>query len=121
MPNELSLSVAASYSKSGEDFDAVCLDLIGQSITVAGSNHIHNTVTATTSAAALPLGSVVTCGLLIGRNRGAIAVHIRVGSGGSDAITFPAGKGYAVYLATSTPYIVAASSTSKFEYILIEA
>lgn len=121
MADEISLSVAASYSKSGQDVDASDLDLIAQSIDVSGSHYIRRTMAVSTSAAALDIGSITTCGLLIGRNRGAQPVHIRAGSGGTNTITFPVGAGFAVYLATNTPYAVTSSSTSTLEYILIEA
>lgn len=121
MASEITLSVAASFAKSGESFNTDDLDLLGQTLDVSGSYYIRRTVLTSTSAAALDIGSITTCGLFIGINRGSVAVHIRAGSGGTNVITFPAGKGYACYLATNTPYAVSASSTAKFEYILLEA
>ena len=121
MASELSLSVYASFAKSGQSFTTDDLDLLGQTIDVSGSHYIRRTITATTTQAALDIGSITTCGLLIGVNRGAVAVNLRAGSGGTNTISFPAGKGFACYLATSAPYVITGSSTAVFEYILVEA
>jgi len=119
--NEISLSVYAAFAKSGQSFNTDDLDLLGQTIDVSGSHYIRRTVTATTSQAALDIGSITNCGLLIGINRGSVAVNLRSGSSGANTASFPAGKGYAMYLATNTPYVITGSSTAVFEYILVEA
>lgn len=121
MANELNISAAVSFAKSGQSFDTSDMDLLGQTLTVAGANHIRATVSATTSAAALGKGGITTCGLLIGKNRGSANILIRSGAAGADVVLFPPGIGFAVYLATSTPYVSSSTGTVVFEYIMVEA
>lgn len=123
MAGTASLSVAFSglfSDPSGAAFDANDLDLLGQSLTISGTKYQRGIQATSTSAAALELGSVTTPGWLVAINRGATAIHVRSGSGGANVITFPAGKGYAVYLATTTPFLVAASSTPVLDYLVID-
>lgn len=119
MANEALLNAGLQISVSGSSFDTDAdFDLVAQRLDVSSSLHICGTLATSTSAAALPLGSVTSCGLAAFKNRGATDIHIRAGSGGSNTITIPAGKGYVCYLATNTPYAVAASSTTTLEYCI---
>lgn len=120
MANELNLSAVMRYADNGQELDSLDFDLIGQLLTVTGTDHVRGTITASTSAAALDLGSCASCGILVAKNRGSVAVNIRAGSGGTDVLTFPAGIGYWCYLATNTPYAVTGSSTAVLEYLILE-
>ncbi len=119
MANEALLTVSLQIAVSGQSLDTDNdFDLACQRLDVGSTLHVRGVLATTTSAAAIDLGSVTSCGLAVFRNRGATNIHIRAGSGGTNVITIPAGKGYACYLATNTPYAVAASSTSNLEYCI---
>lgn len=121
MASEHVISVDGSFAKSGESWNSRDLDMLGQTSTVSGTNHHGGTATATTSVAPIDIGAVVTCGWLWLKNRGAWPIHLRIGSGGTNTIVFPAGIGYAVYLSASTPYVIAVGGSAKYEYKLFEA
>ena len=68
MANELTLSVAANYLKSGTAVDTSDMDLIGQTFTVSGTNFVKGTQTIGTTAEVLAKGDITTPGYLVIKN-----------------------------------------------------
>lgn len=121
MANELLLNAAVQYDKSGLSFNGLDFDLVAQQLTVSGTDFIRGTISASTASTALPIGNLGTLGLMIGKNRGAVAVNLRPSESGTTCTGFPAGIGYWCYLTSNTPYVVTGSSTAIFEYMILEA
>lgn len=120
MANELTLTSAVEFAKSLKYFNGEDFDLVVQRLDVSGTDYIRGTITASTSAQALPLGALATCGLMIGKNRGSVQVNLRPSSSGTTCTGWPAGIGYWCYLTSNTPYVISASSTAEFEYLILE-
>lgn len=121
MANELALSCAFDFAKSGQSFNGLDFDLVAQQLTVSGTDFIRGTITATTTPQALPIGNLGTLGFMVGKNRGAAQVNLRPSESGTTCTGWPAGIGYFCYLTSNTPYVVAASGTVVFEYMIAEA
>ena len=121
MAGELKLSASMRFDKSEVHFDSGGMSLQDLSLTVSGSNFHHAIQSIGTSAAALGLGSVTTCGYAIFRNLSANTITIRSGSGGADVIKLKTGESSGpVRLATNTPYAIATVASSRLEYVIVE-
>lgn len=121
MSNELSFSASFKYTGLTVNLDGLDFELVAQRLSVSGTPYVRGTLTtATTSATAIPLGGVSSCGWAVFKNLSANAFTIRAGSGGTAVLTIPAGFGYPIYLATNTPYAACASaSSSSLEFLIL--
>lgn len=118
MASEITISALLSFLKGGRKAE---LGDVAFQVTMTGTDYVHATQSIATSATAISIGSITTCGWIAIRNKDATNyITIRAGSGGADVIKIKPGETQVFRLATNTPYAVANSAAVEIEYLLIE-
>lgn len=118
MANEITLSSMLSFLKGGRQDE---FGEFGQELTMNGTDYVRATQTIGTSAEALAIGDIGTCGLIAIKNKDATNyVTIRAGSGGTDLVKLKPGECFPFRLATNTPYAIANTAPVEIEYLLLE-
>lgn len=123
MADELSLSFSLQFSKGGRYVDTANLSTLGQEIDVSGTDYIHKTQTIGTTAEALDIGDITTCGWIVVRNLDAtnyIEISRATFTTGQGTVKVKAGEKAVFRLGSNTPYALANSSSVEIQYLLIE-
>lgn len=119
MADELTVITGLLFSKGGLESQ---MDALRQTLDVSGSHYIRRSQSIGTSAEALDIGEITTCGYIAIHNKDATNfVEIRDGSGGADVVKLLAGETAVFRLATSTPYAIANTAACIVDYLLVEA
>jgi hypothetical protein len=121
MADEITLTVKLRYEADGDETELGVDDL---SITVAGSQIVHNVQSVGTSEEALNLGEVATGGVLLAVNRDPTNfVELRAATGETDAVRLNAGEPAVMRVSAdaAAPYVIADTAAVRLEYWLIEA
>jgi hypothetical protein len=118
MADELTIVAGLEFAKGN-----VSIPSLGgrQALDVSGTDCIKRTQTIGTSAEALDIGEITTCGWMFARNLDAANyVSFRMGASGADFARLDAGEWWALRLAGNTPYAIANSAPVTIEYAIIE-
>ncbi len=113
MANELALSCSLAVSTSGvlgftQSEQATFL----ADLTAATGVFINGTMATSTSAAAIPMGAIVTASYAYFKNlASANNILIRIGATGADTIKLLPGESCVVRLAAANPYAISSAST----------
>jgi hypothetical protein len=120
MANEISLSLTASFAKGALGASAA---LSSGFITMTGTNFSQGSlVTNTSTATAIPLGSIGTPGLLFIKNNDPTAtVDFYPTNGGVASAKILAGSAIVVYCLGATPSVKAESGTPMISFLVMEA
>ena len=91
------------------------------SVPVAGTNFVEGTISVTTSAIAIPLGSIGTVGWMMIINLDPTNyVTVINGSSGTALVKIKAGEFALFRCASAAPYIQANTATCSVSYLAIE-
>lgn len=119
MANEITVSARLQAIKaSGPDFDRGYGSL---QFTLTGNKSVSAIQSIGTSAEALAIGEIGTCGWAIFENMDTTNyITIRAGSGAADVIKLKAGEIAVFRLASSTPYALANTAACLLRYTILE-
>lgn len=119
MANELTLSFSSKLTKGTLSVPQWSVPAL--LVTVSGDNPVENTQSVGTSAEALVLGDVGTCGYFMAKNLDATNyVEIFPDNAGSAASAkLKAGEVALFRLGTSTPYAKANTASCRLQYRII--
>jgi len=123
MADEISLSFSLSFSKGGRYVDTSNFGSIGQEIDVSGTDYIHKTQTIGTTAEALDIGDITTCGIMVVKNLDAsnyVEISRATFTSGQGTVKLKAGEKYPFRLGSNTPYALANTSPVEIEYMIFE-
>ncbi len=123
MADELTLSVAANFLKSGAAIDTSDMDLIGQTFTVNGTDWVKATQSIGTTAEILGKGEITTPGYLIIKNTDAtnyIELEKATFTTGAGTVKLKAGE-FAMFRVSSTNIYACANTASCIvRYLFLE-
>lgn len=122
MADEITVGANISVFKSSSMSAAVARALAEQQFTMTGTHYIEGVLGVTTSAIAVPLGSVATPGWFWAYNADPTnTIHFRNDSGGADTAMLKPGE-FCLFRWDdgATPYAIADSATCLMEYVLFE-
>ncbi len=122
MADELTVSIALAFSKSGRRCNTQEMGLNGVEIDVAGTDFIGPfTQTIGTTVEALELGDITAPGYIAVKNRDATNfVSLRNGSGGANLVELQPGDIACFRLATTTPYAIADTASCELLMLIVE-
>ena len=123
MANELTLSIAASFSKSGIRADTSDMGLLGLQFTVTGSDFVKGTQSVGTTAELLGKGEITTPGYLIIKNTDAtnyVEVEKATFTTAAGTVKLKAGEVAMFRSSSTTPYVCANTAACVISYLFIE-
>jgi len=110
-------TVSGSLSYSGGGSSTV----YQLAVPVAGTNYVEGTLSVTTSAIAIPLGSIGTVGFMMIINLDPTNyVTVINGSGGTALVKLEPGEFALFRCASAAPYIQANTATCEVSYLAVE-
>lgn len=123
MADELTISVHLSFAKGSRSVSTDGLGGVGQLITVSGTDYIHKTQTIGTTAEALDIGDIGTCGWMYVRNldnTNYVEISRATLSSGQGTVKVKAGESQLFRLGSNTPFAIANTSPVEIQYIIVE-
>jgi hypothetical protein len=121
--NELTLSVAANFLKSGAAIDTSDMDLIGQTFTVNGTDWVKATQSIGTTAEILGKGEITTPGYLIIKNTDAtnyIELDKATFTTASGTVKLKAGEFALLRVSSTNIYACANTAACVVRYLFLE-
>lgn len=119
MADEITLTAMLKLAISGQQTVQCAAE--NESFDIAGAKKIHHVQAIGTSAEAIDIGDITTCGYCWLRNLDPTNfVTIRMGASGADVIKLKAGEVALFRLAASTPHAIADTGTCNLEILILE-
>lgn len=123
MANEIALSIALSFTKSGRYVDTANMGALGQTLDVSGADFVYKTQNIGTTAEALSIGDITACGWMVVENLDAtnyVEISRATFTAGQGTVKVKAGEVQAFRLASNTPFALANTAAVDISYIIIE-
>jgi hypothetical protein len=123
MADEITLSLSFRFSKSGRYVDTADFGALGLEFDVSGTDYVHKTQNIGTTAEALSIGDIGTCGWMVVKNLDAsnyVEISRATFTSGQGTVKLKAGEVAAFRLGSNTPYALANTAACDIEYILVE-
>lgn len=120
MADELTVDLKLSY-RGATMSSAVTRQVVQALLSASGGHYQSGILTVTTSAIAIPLGSVTTAGYGYFKNLDDTNfIKIRAGSGGTDVVKIKPLESAVFRLASNSPYAIADTASCNLEYMIVE-
>lgn len=123
MATELSITAALSGTTTGVlGFSQAEAESFTADLTVGTGVFVRGTMATSTSAAAIPMGAIVTASWALFKNLDSTnSIKIRIGASGADVVKLAPGESAVFRLAASNPYAISTASTPQLRYFIVGA